>query len=255
MSAVASVDAGGVVEFVVKTHSDGEQVRRATAVLQDAEDAADSRPPTTCPRCWPPTRCRWTARRCGSWFDAAGYPVRSRVHRPCGGAHHRGHRSAPCWPKSRCRARSARSRAPTRCIPRCWTPASSRSVRTPICTPTRGGALMLPLGVRALRAHASTRNAHYCYMRLTSASAAAVEADLDVLDEHGRGPADRDGPASRHRCVRGGTARPHAERATAHHRLAPAGAARGRRRRAGLVAGGQHLGRLRHARGASWPKR
>ena len=47
------------------------------------------------------------------------------------------------------------------------------------------GALMLPLGVARLRAHASTRNAHYCYVRLTSASAAAVEADIEVLDEQG----------------------------------------------------------------------
>ena len=47
------------------------------------------------------------------------------------------------------------------------------------------GALMLPLGVARLRAHASTRNAHYCYVQLTSASAAAVEADIEVLDEQG----------------------------------------------------------------------
>jgi polyketide synthase 5 len=47
------------------------------------------------------------------------------------------------------------------------------------------GALMLPLGVRRLRAWASTRNAHYCYVQVTSASASAVEADVELLDEHG----------------------------------------------------------------------
>lgn len=33
--------------------------------------------------------------------------------------------------------------------------------------------------------HASTRNAHYCYVTITSATATAVEADIEVLDEHG----------------------------------------------------------------------
>ncbi|BBZ28350.1 mycocerosic acid synthase-like polyketide synthase [Mycolicibacterium madagascariense] len=47
------------------------------------------------------------------------------------------------------------------------------------------GTLMLPLGVRTLRAHASTRNAHYCYVQLVSASPDAVEVNVDVLDEHG----------------------------------------------------------------------
>jgi polyketide synthase 5 len=47
------------------------------------------------------------------------------------------------------------------------------------------GALMLPIGVRRLRAYGSTRNAHYCYARLTSVTATAVEADIEVLDEHG----------------------------------------------------------------------
>ena len=47
------------------------------------------------------------------------------------------------------------------------------------------GTLMLPLGVRRLRAHSSTRNAHYCYVQLVNASAGSVEVDVEVLDEHG----------------------------------------------------------------------
>ncbi|HZE15498.1 MAG TPA: acyltransferase domain-containing protein, partial [Mycobacterium sp.] len=47
------------------------------------------------------------------------------------------------------------------------------------------GGLLLPLGVRRVRAYASARSAHYCYTRVTNAAAAGVEADLDVLDEHG----------------------------------------------------------------------
>ena len=47
------------------------------------------------------------------------------------------------------------------------------------------GALMLPLGVKELRAYDTTRNAHYCYVRLTSMQSTAVEADVDVLDDEG----------------------------------------------------------------------
>ncbi len=47
------------------------------------------------------------------------------------------------------------------------------------------GGLMLPLGVRRLRAFGSARNACYCYIRDTKTGPAGIEADLDVLDEHG----------------------------------------------------------------------
>jgi phthioceranic/hydroxyphthioceranic acid synthase len=47
------------------------------------------------------------------------------------------------------------------------------------------GGLMLPLGVRRLRAFGLARNACYCYIRATNTSPAGIEADLDVLDEHG----------------------------------------------------------------------
>ena len=47
------------------------------------------------------------------------------------------------------------------------------------------GGLMLPLGVRRLRAFGLARNACYCYIRETNTSPAGIEADLDVLDEQG----------------------------------------------------------------------
>ena len=50
------------------------------------------------------------------------------------------------------------------------------------------GGLLLPLGVRELRvydpAH-TTHAARYCYARVTAAEGTSVDADLDVLDEHG----------------------------------------------------------------------
>jgi polyketide synthase 5 len=47
------------------------------------------------------------------------------------------------------------------------------------------GVLVLPLAARRLRFYASARNAHYCYTRVTKVEAAEIEADLDILDQHG----------------------------------------------------------------------
>jgi polyketide synthase 5 len=47
------------------------------------------------------------------------------------------------------------------------------------------GVLGLPLGVDRLRGYGPTRNARYCYTRLTKVDIAGIEADLDLLDEHG----------------------------------------------------------------------
>jgi polyketide synthase 5 len=45
--------------------------------------------------------------------------------------------------------------------------------------------MLLPLGVRRLRAYGSTRNTRYCHSRIVHADADGVEADLVLLDEHG----------------------------------------------------------------------
>ncbi|WP_006241249.1 sulfolipid-1 biosynthesis phthioceranic/hydroxyphthioceranic acid synthase [Mycolicibacterium tusciae] len=45
--------------------------------------------------------------------------------------------------------------------------------------------LGLPLGIRRLRAYGAARIARYCYTRVTKADNSGVEADLDMLDEHG----------------------------------------------------------------------
>ncbi len=47
------------------------------------------------------------------------------------------------------------------------------------------GGLLLPLGVRRLRLHNSTRHASYCLATVVSAHPAGIEADLEILDAHG----------------------------------------------------------------------
>ena len=49
------------------------------------------------------------------------------------------------------------------------------------------GGLLLPLGVRRLRAYGSARSAQYCYVRVVNAdTSVGIEADLEVLDEQGK---------------------------------------------------------------------
>lgn len=45
--------------------------------------------------------------------------------------------------------------------------------------------LLLPVSVRRFRSFASARTARYCFTRVTRTDGAGLEADLDLLDEHG----------------------------------------------------------------------
>ena len=45
--------------------------------------------------------------------------------------------------------------------------------------------LALPLAARRVRRYGPTRNAHYCYTRVTKVEASQIEADVDVLDQNG----------------------------------------------------------------------
>lgn len=47
------------------------------------------------------------------------------------------------------------------------------------------GGPTLPMSIRRLRSYGAARSAHYCYTRVIKTDIAEVEADLDVLDEHG----------------------------------------------------------------------
>ncbi len=69
------------------------------------------------------------------------------------------------------------------------------------------GVLGLPLGIRRLRSYAAARNAHYCYTRVTKADPSGVEADIDVLDEHGAVLLAVRGLAIGHRSLRRGPTR------------------------------------------------
>jgi polyketide synthase 5 len=45
--------------------------------------------------------------------------------------------------------------------------------------------LALPVGIRRVRAYASARNARYCHARITGIDESGIDADIEVLDQHG----------------------------------------------------------------------
>ena len=168
-----------------RPHQDGENTRHATAALHATED--DSPPPAydmaallaahpcLCER----DRVAGVARR--AWCSVRSCFRRSGRRAHCGGgSQHRAGRGRAAW------FDPLPAGAPTACTRRCWMPVSSPSPLTQASRPAGSGGLLLPLGVRRLRAYGPTRNARYCYTRVTRARrAAGGEADLDVLDEHG----------------------------------------------------------------------
>ena len=127
IDAVASVDAPGVVDFVVETDQDGE----AHAARHRGRCMPQRTRPATCVRHRRPARgapgLAWTAPSCGSGSTSVAssrsglqpvWPPRTPRRRR---KRHRAGRGRTALP------RFARSRPPTACTRRCWMPVSSPS--------------------------------------------------------------------------------------------------------------------------------
>nr|WP_197381384.1 type I polyketide synthase [Mycolicibacterium mengxianglii] len=192
VSVVAEVKAAGLVDLVVETYAEGEQVRRASATLHAGGDA-DDEPADPSP------------------YDidalVAAHPQRLEGAEMRSWYAERGIQYGPAFAglvAANTAEASTDSASISTVLAEVSLPGSIRSQQgaygihpalLDACFQAVGahpdlhgdttGTLMLPLGVRRLRAHTSTRNAHYCYVTLTSATATAVEADIEVLDEHG----------------------------------------------------------------------
>jgi polyketide synthase 5 len=183
LSASASVVSPGVVEFAVETYQVGERTRRANAVLQPDVSADE---PTTYdidgllaahPRGVDGADLR-------AEFGAVG------IHH---GAAFAGLTTAYIGegPASTVLAAIAlpgplRSQQGGYGVHPALLDACFQSVVAhPDVQRAAADGMLLPLGVRRLRAHGSARHVHYCYSRVVKADADGVEADLELLDEHG----------------------------------------------------------------------
>ena len=183
VSASASVISPGVVEFAVETYQAGERTRRANAVLQ-ADVSADD----------PATRDidRLLA---AHPHDADGADLRAGFNTV--GIHHgaafAGLATAyTADPPADTVLAAVALPGPLRSQqggygvhPALLDACFQSVVAHPDVQSAAVGGMLLPLGVRRLRAYGSARNAHYCYSRVIKADADGIEADLEVLDEHG----------------------------------------------------------------------
>ncbi|MDT5267209.1 MAG: polyketide synthase 5, partial [Mycobacterium sp.] len=183
VSAVASITPAGVAEFQVQTYLEGEEIRRATAILSavDGEDEPAAYQMADLLAAHP---VELDGAELRDWYDARGiqygpaFTGLTSAHTTEGPG---GSVLAQVALPGSIRSQQGAYGVHPALLDACFQAVGAH----PDLHSDVTGTLMLPLGVRRLRAHASTRNAHYCYVRLTSASAAAVEADIEVLDEHG----------------------------------------------------------------------
>ena len=129
VGASASVASPGVVDFTVETNQGGEQARQATAVLHAAEDEQPPAHDTSALLAAHPRREDGAELR--KRMDQRGVQY-GPAFTGLGAVHTGEGTSAPCWPRSRCPAKSAPNKMPTECTRRCWMPVSSplRLIRT-----------------------------------------------------------------------------------------------------------------------------
>jgi polyketide synthase 5 len=187
INATALVTSPGVINFLVETDRDGERVRRAAAALHAAEDDVQS-PVHDMAALLAAHPRRIEGNEMRRWFDERGIqygPTFTGLAAACVGE-----AVVDTVLAEVALPRSIRSQQDAYGVHPALLDACFQSVAVhPNVQSAANGGLLLPLGVRRLRAYNSTRtgtrNARYCYTRVTRADATGVEADLDVLDEHG----------------------------------------------------------------------
>ena len=182
VGASASLSSPGVVDFTVETNQGGEQARQATAVLHAAED---EQPPAhdmsallaAHPRREDGAEVRKRLDQRGVQYGPA-FTGLGAVHTGEGAT---GTVLAEVALPGQIRSQQGAYGVHPALLDACFQSVAAH----PEVQALGGDVLGLPLGVRRLRAYGSARNAHYCYTRVTKADTSGIEADLDVLDEHG----------------------------------------------------------------------
>jgi polyketide synthase 5 len=182
VSAVVSAASPDVMDFAVETHQDGELVRHAAAVLHAGDD--EQPPAYDIPDLLAVHPQRLDGAELRDWFDARGIQY-GHAFAGLVAAHTSAGIDASILAEVALPG-SIRSQQGAYEIHPALLDACFQAVGAhPELYGNVTDALLLPVGVRRLRLFGSMRNAHYCYARLTRATAAQVEADLDVLDENG----------------------------------------------------------------------
>jgi polyketide synthase 5 len=183
ISAVASVTSEGVIDFQVTTRQEDQEIRRATAVLHVVDD--EDEPATyDIPDLLAGHPVELDGAEMRNWYDVRGIQygpaftglTMARTTEGPGGSV----LAEVALPGSIRSQQGAYGIHPA-LLDVCFQAVGAH----PDLHVDSTGTLMLPLGVRRLRANSSTRNAHYCYVQLVSANAGSVEVDIEVLDDLG----------------------------------------------------------------------
>ena len=179
VAAGASVEAAGVADFSVESHCDDERIRRAEAKLvavqgnqpphHDLDELLEAHPL----RIDGADIRRWFANRKVQYGPA--FSALTAVH-TADGSTLVAEVSLPGDIRSQQSAYGVHPAILDACF---------QSVAAALGDDHGDGGLLLPRSVRQLRRYGSSRGARYCYISVTSAGGAAVEADLSLVDEHG----------------------------------------------------------------------
>jgi polyketide synthase 5 len=182
VGASAALSSPGVVDFTVETNQRGEQERHATAVLHAADE---EQPPAqdmsallaAHPRREDGVEVRKRLDQCGVQYGPAF---------TCLAAVHTGEGAISTVLVEVALPSQIRSQQDAYGVHPALLDACFQSVEAhPEVQALGEDVLALPLGIRRLRSYGAARRARYCYTRVTKADTSGVEADLDVLDEHG----------------------------------------------------------------------
>ncbi|HYB37628.1 MAG TPA: sulfolipid-1 biosynthesis phthioceranic/hydroxyphthioceranic acid synthase [Mycobacterium sp.] len=182
VGASASVSSPGVVDFTLETNQGGEQARHATAVLHAAEDEQPPAHDTSAlvaahPRREDGAEVRKRLDQRGVQYGPA-FTGLAAVHTSEGET---GTVLAEVALPGQIRSQQAAYGVHPALLDACFQSVEAH----PDVQALGEGVLGLVLGIRRLRSYSAARNARYCYTRVTKADTSGVEADLDVLDEHG----------------------------------------------------------------------
>ncbi|MDT5015151.1 MAG: polyketide synthase 5, partial [Mycobacterium sp.] len=181
VGAVASIETQGV-NFIVETSQQGEQVRHAAAVLHAVED---DQPPV---RDMPGLLAAHPGRREGGeirdLLSQSGIhygPAFTSLVAVHTGNDAMGTVLAEVAPNGPIRSQQAGYGVHPALLDACFQSVAAH----PDVQAASGTMLALPTGIRRLRAYGSARNARYCYTRVTGIDTTGIEADIEVLDQHG----------------------------------------------------------------------
>lgn len=182
VGAVASIEGPGAVNFAVESSQQSELVRHAVAVLHAVEDE----PPTARdmpgllaahPRRLDGGEIRDRLSQSGIQYGPA-FTSLVAVHT---GGDETGTMLAEVAPNGPIRSQQGAYGVHPALLDACFQSVAAH----PDIQAVGGTMLALPTGVRRLRAYGSTRNARYCLTRVTPSSTDGIEADIEVLDQHG----------------------------------------------------------------------